>query len=317
MIEHNKHRVEFAHEGEIHIREDESILKASLAAGIPHFHACGGHAKCSTCRVLVLEGAEKLTPPNEKEAFLNNQMHFPRNVRLACQTHVVGGPVKLRRIIRDESDIDLYIGSAAGISTQQMGEEAELVLFFLDIRDFTALVGSRLPFDVIHIIRKLFSVFQTIIEHNEGRILETAGDGLYAIFGSKSDKAGMAKSAVQSAYAILAELYTLNETYFRPHFEELIQVGIGIHIGKVVSGTVRIGQEDRTVVMGYPVNIASRLQNATKEVNNSLIVSSDIYSLLQHSSSQVQPISIQVKGISTPLSVYLLGKPYEVVARRK
>src|SRR4030095_4386452 len=127
-------------------------------------------AKCSTCRVLVIDGDDRLSVPNQKEKFLKNQMHFPQNVRLACQTHVTGDLVKVRRIIQDETDIGLYVGSAAGDSTQQLGEEKELALMFLDIRNFTHIVESHPAFDVIHIIRKLFSSFQSRIENNNGKI---------------------------------------------------------------------------------------------------------------------------------------------------
>src|SRR4249919_3105774 len=183
MKESEKYLVEFAEEKIVEVRKNQSILDASLSAGIPHFHACGGNAKCSTCRVLIIEGDDRLTPPSQKESFLKNQMHFPPNVRLACQTHVTGGPVKLRRIIQDETDIGLYVGSAAGDSTQQLGEEKELALMFLDIRNFTQFVESHPAFDVIHIIRKLFSSLQCSIENNKGKIVETTGDGLYAVFG--------------------------------------------------------------------------------------------------------------------------------------
>ena len=108
MNKRGKYLVEFAEDREVQVEEDQSILYASLSSGIPHFHVCGGKTKCSTCRVLVIEGEEWLTPPTQKESFLKNQMHFPPNVRLACQTHVIGGPVKLRRIIQDETDIGLY-----------------------------------------------------------------------------------------------------------------------------------------------------------------------------------------------------------------
>src|SRR3954462_3552206 len=102
MDDNGKYLVEFAEDGVIEITKNQSILDASLLAGIPHFHVCGGKAKCSTCRVLVIDGEESLSPPTQKESFLKNQMHFPPNVRLACQTHVTGIPVKLRRIIQDE-----------------------------------------------------------------------------------------------------------------------------------------------------------------------------------------------------------------------
>ncbi|MCW3107168.1 MAG: Adenylate/guanylate cyclase, partial [Segetibacter sp.] len=257
----------------------------------------------------VIEGAEWLTPPNGKEKLLNDQMHFPRNVRLACQTQVTGGPVKLRRIIQDETDIGLYVGSSTGASSQQIGEERELVLFFLDLRNFTPFVETHLAFDIIHIVRKLFSVFQNIIESNNGKIIETAGDGLYAVFGCDTNRMQSVQSAVQAASSILADIETLNETYFNIHFNENIQAGIGIHVGRVISGVIRIGSEDRMIVMGYPVNIASRLQNATKSLNNSLVVSSNIYNLLLNP-PEAQSASITLKGISNELTVYLLGQPY-------
>jgi len=310
MKESKKYLVEFAEEKVVEIGKNQSILDASLSAGIPHFHACGGNAKCSTCRVLVIEGDDRLTPVSQKESFLKNQMHFPPNVRLACQTRVTGGPVKLRRIIQDETDIGLYVGSAAGDSTQQLGEEREMALMFLDIRNFTHIVENHPAFDVIHIIRKLFSSFQSRIESNKGKIVETTGDGLYAVFGYETRREQRAQLAVEAAYSMLEDLETLNETYFIPHFEERIKAGIGIHIGKVVSGTVRVGTEDHSVVMGYAVNIASRLQTATKELNNDFIVSSEIYNLLINSST-LEPQSIFVKGISSPLAVYLMGKPYK------
>jgi len=315
MKENGENLIEFIGERVIAITKEQSILDASLLAGIPHYHACGGNAKCSTCRVLVVEGIDRLTPANQKESFLKSLMHFPRNVRLACQTRVTAGPVKLRRIIQDETDIGLYVGSAAGDSTQQLGEERDLALMFLDIRNFTHIVESHPAFDVIHIIRKLFSSFQSRIESNKGKIVETTGDGLYAVFGYETGKQESAQAAVQAAYSMLEDLQILNETYFIPHFEERIKAGIGIHTGKVVSGTVRVGTQDHSVVMGYPVNVASRLQNATKELNNEFIVSSDIYNLLIDPPALTSQ-SIFVKGISDPLTVYLMGNPYQQANER-
>jgi adenylate cyclase len=167
-------------------------------------------------------------------------MHFPPNVRLACQTCVNGGPVRLRRIIQDVTDISLYVGNPTGASSQQIGELREPVLFFLDIRDFTPFIASNLAFDVIHIIRKLFNVFQNIIESNNGKIIETAGDGIYAVFGCESNRVASIQSAVQSGFSILADINSLNESYFNKYFAEHIQIGIGVHIGNVISGTIKL-----------------------------------------------------------------------------
>ena len=123
---------------------------------------------------------------------------------------------------------------------------------FLDIRNFTHIVESYPAFDVIHIIRKLFSSFQSRIENKNGKIVETTGDGLYAVFGFDTRQEQSAPSAVQAAYSMLEDLQTLNETYFIPYFEERIEAGIGIHIGKVVSGTVKVGTQESLCGDGLP-----------------------------------------------------------------
>ncbi len=60
-------KIELINEKSFEIVEDQTILQASLEAGIPHYHACGGKARCSTCRIVVQEGEEKLSPPNKAE----------------------------------------------------------------------------------------------------------------------------------------------------------------------------------------------------------------------------------------------------------
>ena len=55
------YKIDMINEKEFEIAEDQTILQASLEAGIPHYHACGGNAQCSTCRVVVHEGIENLS----------------------------------------------------------------------------------------------------------------------------------------------------------------------------------------------------------------------------------------------------------------
>ncbi len=305
-----KHLIEFTKEGCVEVSAEENLLDASLAAGIPLYHVCGGKGKCSTCRVLVHEGAEHLSPTSEREASLSERMHFPPNVRLACQARATGGPVRLSRILRDESDIGLYVGPFAGSSTQQIGEESDLVLLFLDIRNFTPFIERHLAFDVIHIIRKLFTIFQEVIERHDGRIIETAGDGIYAAFGFSSDRPAAATAAVKASFGILNQLDQLNEDYFRVHFNHTIAIGIGIHLGRVIMGGIRIGGNEHLLIMGYPVNIAARLQDATKRLNNSLVVSGELFSYLDPSLWEATPAEIELKGVPGDFPVVLLGKPY-------
>jgi len=303
--------VRFTSDKNIRIQEGQSLLDASLAAGIPHFHICGGNARCSTCRVLVLAGKGSLTAPNKKENLLKDQMHFSDDIRLACQTYVRGNGVKLTRIIRDESDIDLYVGSSAAAFTENIGKEKKVVICFIDIRNFTHFVASHLPFDIIHIMRKIFNSFHANIERNNGKIIETTGDGLYAVFGLSASLRQSAGAAIKCGYDILESLEQLNDDYFSKNFDHRIEIGIGIHAGTVVAGNIRMGNEKHLLVMGYPVNVAARLQNATKELNNNFIVSSEALKLAGKLFSGHPSLSIHLKGIEEPVNVYLLGNPYK------
>jgi adenylate cyclase len=301
--------IEFIGDRSLKIEEGQSILHASLAAGIPHYHACGGNAKCSTCRILVKEGAEYLTPCNEAEAALRKTLPFPPNTRLACQTYVTGSPVLVHRIIRDEEDMRLYIDEDTRADLQNIGDERELALFFLDIRNFTPFIETYLPFDVIHVMRRLFSLFRKCIELYSGRIIETAGDGLYAVFGFNRPVKDAANDACRAGLSLLKELDNFNEQYLEKHFNHYFEVGIGVHTGEVIVGNIGIGVNNNLTVMGLPVNIASRLQAATRQLNNSFIISNEVYQLLAGPPPNMEK-QIELKGLKENFRVHLIGKPF-------
>ena len=226
-------RIEFVGEKVIEIAEGQTVLEASLCAGIPHFHACGGKGKCTTCRIMVLEGEENLNRANKKESKLRDSINFPKAMRLACQSRIEREPVKVERIIKDEAEISLYVKlnnrSSKPIALKSLGEEKYLVLFFLDIRDFTPFVETYLPFDVIYLTRKLFDIFYKAIVRFNGQIIETAGDEVYAIFGLRSSISDAADGAISAGRAILEDLKNLNDNYLRVYFAKEFEIGIGIH----------------------------------------------------------------------------------------
>lgn len=304
--------IEFIGDRSIRIEEGQSILAASLAAGIPHYHACGGKAQCSTCRVLVEQGDEHLTPFNHRESALRARIPMPSNVRLACQTFVTGSPVHLHRIIRDEDDIRMYVeDEVLGANEVQLGAEQELALFFLDIKEFTPFMETYLPFDVIHIMRRLFTLFRKSIEEQGGCIVETAGDGLYAVFGLKQtvELPAAAQGAVAAGACILQRLEEFNEAYLERHFNHRFEVGIGIHAGRVIVGNVGIGVNNNLTVMGLPVVIAARLQASTRKLDNSMVVSDEVYRLL-HLPDAVPGTEVPLKGMVQGVKVHLLGKNF-------
>jgi adenylate cyclase len=115
---------------------------------------------------------------------------------------------------------------------------------------------------------------------------------------------------VKAGFSILASLKELNDSYFSKYFNQKIEIGIGVHAGVAVGGNIRLGRENHMVVMGHAVNIASRLQNATKELNNNFIISADVFNLLSAPPAVYKTASLVLKGISKPLQVYLVGEQY-------
>ena len=160
----------------------ETILSASLRAGIPHTNECRGNARCSTCRVLVLNGLEFCSPRNEKEQALAAQLHFGERVRLACQTTITGD-VTLRRLILDAKDAGLTDQRKETTTHGLVGEERQVAILFVDIRGSTSFAESVPPFDVIHVLRRFYHPIERAVIDNGGHVACYTGDGLMALFG--------------------------------------------------------------------------------------------------------------------------------------
>jgi adenylate cyclase len=239
-------------------------------------------------RILTLKAMQQL------DLFGNNLSYYARRTS--------GHRKQRKEFLAGRSGWDLW--------TKETDSEKELALFFLDIRNFTPLVEKHQASDVIHIVKKLFSTFQKIIRIEHGQIIETSGDGFYAAFGFDQDVTQAVNSAVQAGITILQTLENLNKRSFEKNLQQRIDVGIGVHVGKVATGNLHLGSKDHFVVMGYPVNVASRLQAATKELNNNFIVSSAAYKLLNAPLNESKAVRVNLKGVTAPCEVHLVGSAY-------
>jgi adenylate cyclase len=219
---------------------------------------------------------------------------------ISSENRVGKRPRKMsRKTHKNETQWDLW--------TQQTEQEKEMALFFLDIRNFTPFAEKHDAFDVVHFVKKLFSNFQNIIRIHRGLIIETTGDGFYAAFGFGGNVNEAVDAAVQAGSAILDKLESLNAQSFEKNLHQRIEVGIGIH---VATGNLHLGSKDHLVVMGHAVNVAARLQSATKQLNNSFIVSSAVFKALKNPPLHSVPVKINLKGVTTPCELHLLGKSY-------
>ena len=252
------------------IAADETILHASRRAGIPHAHACGGHARCSTCRVSIVSALERCSPRNVDERALADRLSFPPEVRLACQT-TVDGDVTLRRLVFDDRDIDLVQAIDPGGDVAPIGEERRLAIMFADIRGFTAFAESLMPYDVVHALNRYFDTVGRVIAEHRGHIDNYMGDGLLALFGLQ-DPATAAVDAITAAEAMVDAVEQL-KPYYRSIYDRAFDIGIGIHYGDTIVGAVGAAGRRRVTVVGDAVNVASRIEAATKAVGARILVS--------------------------------------------
>lgn len=266
--------VRIIYENETTIEEEDAtlpLLATSLKHGIPHVHACGGHARCSTCRVIVLEGLDNVLPRNAAEQALAGRKGFEPNIRLACQTRVKG-PVRIRRLVLDEDDITLAASEA-----RSTGRDIQLAVLFSDLRDFTGFAENQLPYDVVHLLNRYFWHMGNAILSHAGYIDKYSGDGIMALFGiDDPDPTSSCRNAVRAALEMQQQLEIFNR-YVERSFRLRFRMGIGVHFGEVILGEMGHPDKMQFTAIGDTVNVAARIESATREAQAALLVSEEVY----------------------------------------
>ena len=286
--------VEFVGDKQAEAAPLQSILDISLASGIAHVCECGGRGKCTTCRVVVLEGLENCLPRNQPEAQMAQIKGFPPELRLACQTRVVG-PVKVRRLVHDSADISEVISSGRGAA----GRDMRLAVLFSDIRGFTTFSEGNLPYDVVHALNRYFNAIGQTIDDHGGYIDKYIGDGIMALFGLNVDRPEHpCVDAVNAAVDMLSSLRDVNE-YMSEYLDHEFKIGIGIHYGTVVVGEIGFKLRKQFTAIGDTVNMAARLESETKNHEADILVSDSVRCELTEADFQFgRSVDVALKGKS-------------------
>jgi adenylate cyclase len=270
---------------------NEAILHAALRDGVPFAHACGGHASCSTCRIVVMDGREACADRTAKERDIAERLGFGADFRLACQTRVTGD-VTIRRLVLDQRDIDLtdirprfarrrapapvrwVLGSVVSRRSQPqpIGEERRVAVVFADIRGFTSFAAALLPYDVIHVLQRHLRGLTLAVERQEGVVTSYMGDGLMALFGAGRGE----RSSLRATRAALEMLAWTDDR--RANLEELygrsFDLNVGLHYGTAIVGTLW-GDPPTVTAIGDTVNLASRIEQANKDHGTRFLVSAE------------------------------------------
>lgn len=276
-----------------------SVLEASIRHNIPHSSACGGRARCSTCRIRIVGDHDTLPAPSNREAFVLSRIGTGDDpaIRLACQL----------RPQRDLSFFQIFpvnadktIPAAAGAA--HAGKERYVVSMFVDMRGSTKLAEKLLPFDTVFIINRFLTAVSRAVVECGGQPNQFVGDGQLALFGLTTSRQTAARQAIRAAARIAVHIDELN-AFLGEDVPEPLRFGIGIHGGEVIVGD--IGSEDHRVftALGDAVNVAARLQDMTKALGCEIVLSDEVYKDAGLPADGLPRQSIDIRGRAEPLSV--------------
>jgi ferredoxin/hemoglobin-like flavoprotein/tRNA A-37 threonylcarbamoyl transferase component Bud32 len=248
------HRVAFRERGERIVTlaaEGTSLLDVSLGAGIAHYHACGGNARCSTCRVVVVEGRDSLSPRTEAEEQIAARRKWPSTTRLACQARV-RGPVTVQRMVMDPNDAslaDLRRTTEGGATRSQ---PATVLVLRLDGID--AVLADGFPDDAIHMLERCLAPLEELLGDNGGRLVGFDGTAAIAAFDTGLDGV---RRALRVALRVSARIRRLNP-YLLKHFGAQVSTAAGLGGGVLLEGKATTQGHAGLVLMGAAVRDARR-----------------------------------------------------------
>jgi len=189
------------------------------------------------------------------------------------------------------------------IGAAELSEMRRVCVMFVDIRSFTAAARTRTPAEVVTRLDAVFEILVDVVDRHNGIVNKFLGDGLLAIFGAPIDDPLEAANAVTAAREMLSAIDLNNADDPWP-----IRLGIGIHIGQAVAGTVGSPRRKEYTVIGDTVNLASRLESLNKEVGSQLVVSEAVREAAGDAVGEILPLGpLPVRGYAEPVTVWRLA----------
>ena len=283
-----------------------TVLEILRSNRIPHASVCGGRGRCSTCRVRVGRGSDWLLSPSDQELAVLERISASPSVRLACQ-------------IRPKVDLEiaplLPASAVASDGFEQpgylAGQEIEVAFVFVDLRGSTGLSEGRLPYDFVFVLNQFFAAIDGALQDTGGHYAQFNGDGLMAIYGLESGLNQGAMEALQGAQEMLRRIDVLNET-LASELPAPLAIGIGIHSGEAIVGSMGPPKHPIISAIGDNVNIAARLEAHCKGYGVPLIVSEITCQRAGVDLGAHRAETVEVRGREGKIDVRLVQDPREI-----
>jgi adenylate cyclase len=173
------------------------------------------------------------------------------------------------------------------------GEEVEVSILFCDVRDFTEFAAQADAKEVVMRLNALFAVVVPIVSRHGGHVDKFVGDGLVAVFGAPEPFPDHADRAVRAACEMASVVNSDDEPGFR--------IGVGVNTGPVVAGSIGGAGRLNFSVIGDAVNVASRVESATRELDENVLITQATASELSEDIEVTDCGEHVLKGLPEPL----------------
>jgi adenylate cyclase len=159
------------------------------------------------------------------------------------------------------------------------GEERKITVLFADIRNFTSFSERHTAESVVKLLDGFFTAIVPIVEEHGGTVNLYIGDALMVLFGAPEPQSDHASRAVATAVAMVRRVHE-SEPLWKELGADEFRIGVGVHTGRAVVGTVGSPRRLDYTAIGDTVNTASRIESGNKELNTEILISRATYDAL-------------------------------------
>lgn len=183
----------------------------------------------------------------------------------------------------------------------QHGELRTVCIMFLDVRGFTRFAEQRTPTAVVEFLDALFDPMIAVVGRHRGIINKFLGDGFMAVFGAPLPADAPARDAVAAAREILDGI----ERQIAAGALPPTRIGIGLHVGEALTGTIGSAARKEYTIIGDVVNLAARIEQLNKLHGSQLLVSDSVAAAIGDPGLQIG--EVPVPGRDAPVKLVRLA----------
>lgn len=188
------------------------------------------------------------------------------------------------------------------------GERKSVTALFSDIRGFTSIFETSDPEKLVAQLNEYFlKMVDAVVLHQDGTLQKFIGDAIMAVWGDthSAGAGGDAARAVRTGLEMRAALEQLNAQWKELPDRVPLQIGVGINHGEVICGELGHPQRMEFTVLGDAINLAARLESATKQFHCDVLVGQSVEELTRAEFIYRRVDLLRLKGKNKPVEVYI------------